>query len=69
MAVLGFCCCVGISLDAESQGYSLVAECRLLIEVASLGQASLGQASPCGGFSRAGFSLRWRTGSRARRLP
>ena len=64
MAVLGFCCCVGISLDAESQGYSLVAECRLLIEV-----ASLGQASPCGGFSRAGFSLRWRTGSRARRLP
>ena len=54
MAVLGFCCCVGISLDAESQGYSLVAECRLLVAV-----ASLGQASRCGGFSRAGFSLRW----------
>ena len=59
MAVLGFCCCVGISLDAESQGSSLVAVFRLLIAV-----ASLGQASGCGGaqaLGHAGFSScsRW----------
>ena len=59
MAVLGFCCCVGISLDAERQGSSLVAVFRLLIAV-----ASLGQASGCGGaqaLGHAGFSScsRW----------
>ena len=51
MAVLGFCCCVGISLDAESQGSSLVAVFRLLIAV-----ASLGQASGCGGAQALGHA-------------
>ena len=36
LAVLGFHCCAGFSLVAESQGNSLVAVCELLISVASL---------------------------------
>ena len=34
-AVLGLHCCMGFSLVSESVGYSLVAVCGLLIEVAS----------------------------------
>ena len=36
LAVLGVCCCTSFSLVAVSAGYSVVAVCRLLIEVASL---------------------------------
>ena len=36
LAVLGLCCCEGLSLVAESGGYSLVAECRLLFAGAPL---------------------------------
>ena len=36
LAVLGLHCCVGFSLVAVSRGYSVVAECELLIEVTSL---------------------------------
>ena len=35
LAVLGLCCCVDFSLVAASEGYSLVAVRRLLIEAAS----------------------------------
>ena len=33
--MLGLCCCVGFSLVAESEGYSLVVACRLLIAISS----------------------------------
>ena len=36
LAVLGLHCCVGFSLAVESEGYSLVAVCRLLVAVTSL---------------------------------
>ena len=36
LAVLGLCCCAGLSLVVASGGYSLAAVCRLLIAVASL---------------------------------
>ena len=36
LAVLGFHCCAGFCLVAESRGHSLVAVCRLLLVVASL---------------------------------
>ena len=36
LTVLGLCCCVSFSLDAESRGYSLAAVCRLLTVAASL---------------------------------
>ena len=36
MAVLGFHCCMGFSLVAAGEGYSLVAEHRLLVTVASV---------------------------------
>ena len=35
LAVLGLHCCVGFSLAVESEGYSLVAVCRLLFTVTS----------------------------------
>lgn len=37
-AVLSLCCCAGLSLAVVSRGCSLVAVCRLLNEVASLGE-------------------------------
>ena len=36
LAVLGLRCRVGFSLVVESEGYSLVVVCRLLVAVASL---------------------------------
>ena len=36
VAVLGLHCCTGFSLVVESEGYSLVVACRLLIAVAPL---------------------------------
>ena len=36
LAVLGLYCCAGFCLVAVNRGYSLVAVCRLLIDVASL---------------------------------
>ena len=37
LAVLGLCCCTGISLVVVSRGYSPVVVCGLLIAAASLG--------------------------------
>ena len=51
MAVLGCGCCIGISLDAQSQGCSPAAVCRLLIAV-----ASPVQASHCGGAQALGHA-------------
>ena len=36
LAVLGLCCCMGLSLVSASRGYSLIAVCGRLIVVASL---------------------------------